>query len=218
MATTVRNIIIGAARVFISAKDSTTVDWTDQYQDGLDPFQVSPQPTGSYVNQTGTGQVLDAAKWRDVGFTSEGLEVMYEPTFGEVEVDQQLDVAKLFKSAQRVMIRTTFTEATLRNLLVVFGAREADLTDSDSNLLLSIGALNQEPTERQMVAVGNAPRNAQNQDRERVYYARRVLSVESSSHTLRRNEATLFPVTFRLLGDPRYSDAYGRIVDRVTSA
>jgi hypothetical protein len=32
---------------------------------------------------------------------------------------------------------------------------------------------------------------------------------------LRRNEATVFPVTFRLLGDPRYSDTYGRIVDRL---
>jgi hypothetical protein len=32
---------------------------------------------------------------------------------------------------------------------------------------------------------------------------------------LKRNEATLFPVTFRLLGDPSYSDAYGKIVDRL---
>ncbi len=45
MATNVRNIIIGAARIYISKKDSTTADWTDAYQDGLDPFAVSPQPT-----------------------------------------------------------------------------------------------------------------------------------------------------------------------------
>ncbi len=111
MATNVRNIIIGAARIFISAKDSTSPDWSDSYQDGLDPFAVSPQPTGSYVSDAnlGSGKVLDSTKWKDVGFTSEGLEVMYEPTYGEVEVDQQLDVAKLFKSSQRVMLRTTLT-------------------------------------------------------------------------------------------------------------
>src|SRR5690606_20792616 len=63
--------------------------------------------------------------------------------------------------------------------------------------------------ERSLIIVGNAPRrpvarsasagddltNAPNQ---RVYYARRVVSVEASNHTLRRNEVTMFPVTFRL--------------------
>jgi len=186
MATNVRNIIIGAARIYISKKDSTTADWTDAYQDGLDPFAASPQPTGSYVASTGTGGALDTAKWSEVGFTSDGLRVMYEPTFGEVEVDQQLDVAAV----------------------------------PDARLDLSIGALNAEPVERQFVAVGNAPGATVGgvaKDRERVYYARRVLSVEASEHALTRNEATRFPVTFRLLGDPRYSDTYGRIVDRIVA-
>lgn len=224
MATNVRNIIIGAARIYISKKDSTTADWTDAYQDGLDPFAASPQPTGSYVSSTGTGGALDSAKWSEVGFTSDGLRVMYEPTFGEVEVDQQLDVAKLFKSSQRVMLATTLTEGTLRNLLVVFGASESDLKTydavADARLDLSIGALNAEPVERQFIAVGNAPGATVGgvaKDRERVYYARRVLSVEASEHALTRNEATRFPVTFRLLGDPRYSDTYGRIVDRIVA-
>jgi hypothetical protein len=162
---------------------------------------------------------LDSTKWKDVGFTSEGLEVMYEPTYGEVNVDQQLDVAKLFKSSQRVMLRTTLTEGTLRNMMVVFGEKEKNLKtfdgNADSRLDLSVGALNEEPTERQFIAVGNAPSTSTGADRERVYYARRVLSVEASNHSLRRNEATVFPVTFRLLGDPRYSDTYGRIVDRL---
>jgi hypothetical protein len=222
MATNVRNIIIGAARIFISKLDSTSNLWDDAYQDGLDPFAVSPQPTGSYATTAnlGSGKPLDPAKWSDVGFTSEGLEVMYEPTYGEVEVDQQLDVAKLFKSSQRVMLRTTLTEGTLRNLMVVFGEKEANLKtydgEADARLDLSVGALNEEPTERQFIAVGNAPSTSPgNDDRERIYYARRVLSVESSTHSLRRNEATVFPVTFRLLGDPRYSDTYGRIVDRL---
>lgn len=222
MATNVRNIIIGAARIYISKLDSTSASWDDTYQDGLDPFAVTPQPTGSYAAAANiaTGKPLDPAKWSDVGFTSEGLEVMYEPTYGEVEVDQQLDVAKLFKSSQRVMLRTTLTEGTLRNLMVVFGEQEANLKtydgEADARLDLSVGALNAEPVERQFVAVGNAPATSPgNADRERVYYARRVLSVESSTHSLRRNEATVFPVTFRLLGDPRYSDTYGRIVDRL---
>jgi hypothetical protein len=213
MATT-RNIIIGAANIFLTKSDSTVAGYTIP-----DPFAVTT--TGSFndaVNQ-GTGKALDSAKWNNVGFTSDGLEVTYEPTYGEVEVDQQLDVAKLFKSSQRVMLKTTFTEATLKNLLIVFGLKESQYSGADTaeeSILLGIGALNEEPTERALVAVGNAPRTStNNNDRERIYYARRVLSVESSSHSLKRNEATLFPVTFRLLGDPSYSDAYGKIVDRL---
>jgi hypothetical protein len=209
---TVRNIIIGAAAIYISAEDSTEAGYTIP-----DPFSLTPASGASYAANNG---VLDnSSDWRSVGFTSDGLEVMYEPTFGEVEVDQQLDVAKLFKQSQRVMLRTTFAEATLRNLLVVFGSQESDYDGADTDeesLLLSVGALNAEPTERALVAVGNAPRTSDNnEDRERVYYARRVLSIESSSHQLSRNESTRFPVTFRLLSDPDYSDAYGKIVDRV---
>lgn len=209
---TVRNIIIGAAAIYISADDSTVENYVVP-----DPFTLTP---ASGVSYAANGGVLDgSADWRSVGFTSDGLEVMYEPTYGEVEVDQQLDVAKLFKQSQRVMLRTTFAEATLRNLLVVFGAKESDITGDDTDeesLLLSVGALNEEPTERALVAVGSAPRTSDTSERrERVYYARRVLSVESSSHTLSRNESTRFPVTFRLLSDPTYTDAYGKIVDRV---
>jgi len=209
---TVRNIIIGAAAIYISAEDSTIEDYVTP-----DPFTLTPATGASYAANNG---VLDGSSdWQSVGFTSDGLEVMYEPTYGEVEVDQQLDVAKLFKQSQRVMLRTTFAEATLRNLLVVFGAKASDLEgddESEESLLLSVGALNEEPTERALVAVGNAPRTSDNNEkRERVYYARRVLSVESSSHQLSRNESTRFPVTFRLLSDPSYTDAYGKIVDRV---
>jgi hypothetical protein len=227
MAGVTRNIIIGAASIFISKLDSTDSAWTESYQDGLDPF-VTADPGVSLLEQTGASDALDttpSGKWRDIGFTSEGLEVMYEPTFGEVEVDQQLDVAKLFKQSQRVMLNTTFTEATLTNLLVVFGLKGEFLQnnvdgDPESQMLLNVGALSEEPTERQLVAVGRAPRGipgtSGNEERERVYYTRRVLSVESSTHALRRNEATVFPVTFRLLSDSRYSSGtYGKIVDRV---
>jgi non-canonical (house-cleaning) NTP pyrophosphatase len=53
---------------------------------------------------------------------------------------------------------------------------------------------------------------------ERVYYARRVLSVQQSQFNLARNAATTFPVTFRLLpsGDSAYAgQEYGKIIDRV---
>ncbi len=206
MTYSVRNIIIGAAALYISAKDSTT--WTS-----APALPAAPTAGNSFTT------ALDAATtdWRHIGFTSEGLEVSYEPDYGEVEVDQLLDAAKLFKQSMKVMVNTTFTEATLENLLVVWGQQSDTLasTTSDATLGIAAGALGDEPTERSFVAVGPAPKTAAGAKRERLYHARRVLSVESTAHSVKRNEATVFPVSFRLLPDPNYAkQEYGLIRDR----
>lgn len=212
MAYQVKNIIIGAAAVYLSAEDST--EWTP---DGTGKVSGPDLPTVS-----GTASMTPAldgdTNWRHTGFTSEGVEVSYEPDYGEVEVDQLLDSAKLFKQSMRVMVNTTFSEATLENLLIVWGQQNDTLTSgaSDTTLGISAGALGDEPTERSVAFVGPAPRAATgNTKRERVYHVRRALSIESSSHSLRRNEATVFPVSFRLLPDPSFSgQEYGVIKDR----
>lgn len=204
MAYQVKNIIIGAAAVYLSAEDST--EWTSA------PSLPSPAGTASMA------PALDAsADWKHSGFTSEGVEVSYEPDYGEVEVDQLLDSAKLFKQSMRVMVNTTFSEATLENLLIVWGQQnDSYTTDGTSETLaISAGSLGDEPTERSVAFVGPAPRADAGTKRERVYHVRRALSIESSSHSLRRNEATVFPVSFRLLPDPSFSgQEYGVIKDR----
>ena len=111
MAYQVKNIIIGAAAVYLSAEDSTSEDWVANGAPAL------PSPAGT----ASMAPALDAsADWKHSGFTSEGVEVSYEPDYGEVEVDQLLDSAKLFKQSMRVMVNTTFSEATLENLLSNF--------------------------------------------------------------------------------------------------
>jgi hypothetical protein len=115
-----------------------------------------------------------------------------------------------------VMIATEMSEGTLENILVVFG-QKADTLDSGV-LGLEAGALGAAPTERQLIAVGQAPTTAVASNTERVYYARRVLSVQQSQFSLARSQATTFPVTFRLLpsGDSAYAgQEYGKIIDRV---
>lgn len=201
----VKNIIIGAAAVYLSAEDST--EWTAA------PALPTVTGTDSY------SPALEASvDWNHSGFTSEGVEVSYEPDYGEVEVDQLLDSAKLFKQSMRVMVNTTFSEATLENLLIVWGQQNTTLATSatEDTLGMAGGSLGDEPTERSIAFVGPAPRaNTGGNKRERIYHVRRALSVESSSHSLRRNEATVFPVSFRLLPDPTFSgQEYGVIKDR----
>jgi len=226
MAYETRNILIGAAAIFLSAQDSTTWTSAPNLPSGA-TFSgksiVNGQAFGAAGAPTATSLMGATTDWRHVGFTSEGLELSYEPDYGDVAVDQLLDSAKVFKQGQRVTVNTTFTEASLKNLLVVWGQAERSYTTSggEETVGIAAGALGDEPTERALVAVGPGPRTLDTgKQRERVYYARRVLSVESSSQALRRSEATVFPVSFRLLPDPNAAldQEYGLIRDRVITA
>lgn len=202
---TSRNVIVGAAQIFLSE---------DVKRDGT---AAAVLPTWSAGVSAKTTLAADA-EWRDVGYTTDGLEVMYEPQYGEVVVDQSLDAVLLFKQSMKVSLRTTMSEATLENLHLAFN-QNTGLTRTDAdNATLEIqgGVLGEYPPERSLIAVGGAPRAIVDpaKNTERIYYTARVMNVESSTHSLRRNEETKFAVNFRLLPLASTSNAYGRIIDR----
>lgn len=200
-----KNIIVGAASIFIA-----------DYGTAL-PTPAAEGASGTRVSYRG-GLVGASADWRDVGYTQDGLEVSTDPSFGEVEVDQLLDAAKIFKDGMGLSISTTMAEATLENLLVAWGQSGDSLTSSsvegeiEERFDIEGGALGEAPLERALAAVGNGPEASSNQYKERVYHAFRVLSVEGSSHSLARADATVLPVTFRAL--PENDGRYGIIRDR----
>ena len=210
-----KNILVGASPLFISEKDSTQSGYVVQ-----EPGTAASAAYAPGVSYTTTLNGLDGSKYRNVGYTNNGLQITYNPTYDSVTVDQLLDTAKLFKSAMEVMIATEMSEGTLENILVVFGQAGAPVTAGSTTtetktIGLEAGALGIAPTERQLIAVGAAP-TADATATERIYYARRVLSVQQSQFSLARTTATTFPVTFRLLPDAAYAGAeYGKIIDRV---
>lgn len=218
MATNVRNIIVGAAQLFLSSGVSTNGTPTQAY-----PTFTSTSGAAAYLAAGGS------ANWRDVGFTSAGLELSYEPDFGEITVDQSLDAARLFKQAQKVMIKTEFAEASLQNLFVVMNQATTTLSGTAVSTATGVtasaygevlevvgGSLGDYPVERSLIAVGQAPRvTSGTLGTERVYYGARVMSIDTSAHALKRDAGTFFPVNFRLLPDSSTSNnSYGKIVDR----
>ena len=224
MAFNAKNIIIGAAPLNITTKDST------------DSAYAVVEPAAAQLNGGAAGSITKAngdineavwsagaAAYTNVGFTNNGLQITYNPTYGSVTVDQLLDTAKLFKESMEVMLATEMSEATLFNVLTVFGQKSSSksgtLSATQAEVLnIAGGALLEAPTERQLLAVGAAPTVA-SPNTERVYYARRVLSVQQSQFSLARNNPTTFPVTFRLLPDTNYSGSeYGKIIDRFNAA
>lgn len=225
-----KNILVGASPLFISSVDSTdTVNYVNDAEPGS--TAAGAFASGTSYRDTLNGVTSGTYYYRNVGYTNNGLQITYNPTYGSVTVDQLLDTAKLFKESMEVMIATEMSEATLENTLVVFGQGTSTLTtesgfttgtaNKTKTLGLAAGALGVAPTERQLIAVGQAPSTTDgdnNKSTERVYYARRVLSVQQSQFSLARNAATTFPVTFRLLpsGESAYAgQEYGKIIDRI---
>jgi len=230
-----KNILVGASPLFLSVEDSTVEGYDESMEAGVantfvankNRFVPAFSTSESYTDTlnavavtTATTQGTtpkDGGAYRNVGYTNNGLQITYNPTYDSVTVDQLLDTAKLFKSAMEVMIATEMSEGTLENILIVFGQGKSTLTEGDNDELgLEAGALGAAPTERQLVAIGKAPTVA-SPNTERVYYARRVLSVQQSQFSLARTAPTTFPVTFRLLpsGDSAHAGSeYGKIIDR----
>ena len=196
------NIIVGAAAFFMA--DTTLV----------------PTVTPAFVSSDSYRETLSSnASYDNVGYTTNGLEMQFQPDFGEVQVDQILDVAKLYKQGMQVSVATAFAEATLENLLLALAGTTSDLTGTKSTstgriLNLSAGDIGECPVERGIVAVGPGTGDCEDSAAvERVYIGYRALSIENVSVSAKRDEASMFEVSFRLLPEDT-SGAYGKIIDR----
>ena len=202
------NIIVGAAALFVA--DSTLNTTTNAV-----PSFVS---TESYKSTLSSDP-----DYTNVGYTMNGIELQFQPDFGEVQVDQVLDVAKLYKQGMQVNLATTFAEATLENLLLATAGQDSDLSGSKSTsngrvLNLSAGDIGECPVERGIVAVGPGTGDCEDSGNvERVYIAYRALSIDNVTVSAKRDEASMFDVSFRLLPDDATA-TYGKIVDRTHTA
>ena len=294
----VKNVVVGAAQIFVSRGYNEFRPAT-YFKNQLNTPTVNAAAVNWDDSQSARGWLLgtDGQKhWRDVGYTNNGLEVSYEPGYGDVMVDQLLDAARLFKQSIRVTLKTELAEGTLENMALAFGQPDPSLVFSSSTgsitaasilqnptgsvavagtglansarLGLAAGSLGDQPVERSIIAVGQAPEqfgtnirtgnsslydptafgttnltgaasanvgsassgsltflggenSALGRLRERVYVARRVVQMDASTHSLKRDTGVTFPVTFRCLPDDNdvYDGAeYGIVIDRIYTA
>lgn len=213
-----KQIIVGAAALFVSKTAE------------FDPTNTSPALPDFVAGTSYRDTLTDSGSSvvRNVGYTTNGLELQFQPDFGEVQVDQLLDVAKLYKQGMQVNLNTAFAEATLENLLVAIAAPTSSLakdvkmdnpietgTINYADVLdLKSGELGECPVERGLVAIGPGTGDcAAGTSIERIYVAYRALSIENVTVSAKRDEASMFEVSFRLL--PANNGSYGKIVDRL---
>ena len=213
-----KQIIVGAAAMFVSACNE--FDYTNA-SPKLPDFTAGT----SYKETLSSSSVV-----RNVGYTMNGLELQFQPDFGEVAVDQLLDAAKLYKQGMKVNMVTAFAEATLENLLIAIAAPKSSLAnDTQLKNPLEAGTVNYAdvfdvksgeigecPVERALLAIGPGTGDcAAGNSIERIYVAYRALSIENVTVSAKRDAPSMFEVSFRLL--PANNGSYGKIVDRLVA-
>lgn len=171
-------------------------------------------------NSSMTNADFDALS--DVGATSGGVEISWEPDMVDIEIDQYGDAARIIQSKVKVMLKTTLAEATLNNLALAWsydsatgGADIIANNDGANTKTLLFGSQSVYPFEKAVQIVGYAPLSNATTTKTRKFNAKRAITMESSTISMKRSEATMFAVGFRILpstADTNYE--YGKIIDQ----
>jgi hypothetical protein len=171
-------------------------------------------------NTTMTNSDFDSLT--SVGGTQGGVEISWEPDMVDIEVDQYGDAAKVIQSKVKVMVKTTLAEATLNNLALAWsydnaagGVDVISNNDGANTKTFLFGVQNVYPYEKAIQILGNAVGSDAATTKTRKFNTKRAISMESSTISMKRAEATVFAVSFRIL--PVSSDVgyeYGKIIDQ----
>ena len=188
---------------------------------------VSNILVGEATVKTGTSNTTmnlnDFDSLTDVGATTGGVEISWEPDMVDIEIDQYGDAAKVIQSKVKVMVKTTLSEGTLNNLATAWsydnvtgGADILANNDGANTKSFLFGSQSVYPFEYALQIVGNAPGSTASVTKTRKFNTKRAVSFASSMISMKRSEATVFEISFRVL--PVTEDAgyeYGKIIDQI---
>lgn len=186
---------------------------------------VSNIVVGEAIVKTGNSNVsmtnADFDGLTDIGATSGGVEISWEPDMVDIEIDQYGDAAKVIQSRVKVMVKTTLAEATLNNLALAWsydrttgGADIINDNDGANTRTFLFGSQSVYPREYALQIRGNAPGASATVARARKFNTKRAVSFTSSMISMKRAEAAMFEIQFRILpvtDDTNYE--YGKIID-----
>ena len=187
---------------------------------------VSNIVVGEAVVKTGESNIAmtnaDFESLTDVGATNGGVEISWEPDMVDIEIDQYGDAAKVIQSKVKVMVKTTLAEGTLNNLATAWsydnatgGADILANNDGANTKTLLFGTQSVSPFEYALQIRGSAPGTTASVTKTRKFNTKRAVSFTSSMLSMKRAEATMFEVSFRILPvtqDTGYE--YGKIIDQ----
>lgn len=159
-----------------------------------------------YVATIGTAEPADAdiaaapgAGWRDLGFTQEGVTLTVTQEYGELEVDQLVDIPGRRLIKREVVFATSLAEATLENLATALNELAAQVDETAAGVGTigtksfepSVTGLQGEPDYAMLLFDGYAPNGFP-----RRAILRRALQVGEVESGYTKDGQTLYPVEF----------------------
>jgi hypothetical protein len=139
-----------------------------------------------------------------LGWTSGGITIEHAAEFFDVEVDQEPNPVKSFRTKEVFRIRTNLAESTLENLKIAWGiSASIDASTYAGYRQLGFGGSNQELTEHTLDIYGTAPGSP---SRQRQFHFYRVVSVEYGPISIEKNKEQVISVTFLALADSSQTD------------
>ena len=162
---TVANITVGTSQVFLAPAGTASPNFTGHATDFGNAFS-SP------------------------GFTQDGIEWDYTPTWKDIMVDELMGIAKKILVSHKLVVSAKLAEATLQNLAHAIPGATFDGANG-----LTIGTV-AAPPEFVLGWIGPAPSGKQ---RECVVY--RVVSIASVKAHYQRKSEVIYQVQFEALSD-----------------
>lgn len=149
------------------------------------------EPTDPNVNTTPA-----ASTWTDVGGTQDGVSLNIQTEWAELEVDQIVDVPGRRLTKRDLQVATNLAEPTLANLSIVLNGGTVTASGSYSTYDPANDDSATQPTYRALLFDGYAPQTVAGATMRRRFAVRKVLSIEAIEVPYKKDEQTLFPVTF----------------------
>lgn len=166
------NVIMGVGKMYIG-----------NYQ--------AAEPADAAVNTT-----PQASAWTDVGFTSDGVNLVFNQSFAGMSVDQIADMVGRKMTDRDVQIATNLAEATLENLKFTLNSGAVSSGAGFKKYLPVFDGTELQPTYIALLFDGYAPASPAGVSKRRRFIGRRILSIENVEVPYRKGDMTLFPVTW----------------------
>jgi hypothetical protein len=154
------------------------------------PSQVFLAPAGA-AEPTLTGHATDfGSAFTEPGFTQDGMEWDYTPTWKDIVVDELMGPAKKILVSHKLVISAKLAETTLQNLAYAIPGATFDGTSG-----LTIGSI--EAPEFVLGWLGPAPNG-----KLRECLAYRVVSIAAVKAHYQRKDMVVYATQFECLADP----------------
>jgi hypothetical protein len=161
----------------------------------IGPGQIFVAPYGTPI-PTLSGNATDFAAFKQPGFTDDGIEWDYTPTWKDIMVDELLGPAKKVLTGHKLIANTKFAETSLQNLGFAIGASTYDGISK-----LTIGSI-LFPPEFILGFMGPGPNGG---TRSGVVY--RCVSIAPLKGHYQRKDKVVYAVQFEGLSDPTQPQA-----------